>query len=132
MLKIRLQRVGKRNHPAFRMVLTESKNSTKSGKFLEILGNHNPITKHTEIDAERVKHWIKNGVQLTGTVNNLLINKGVIKGEKVDKNPKKTVAKKEEEKVEAKPEVKPEVKEEVAAETKEEVKPEAPAETATA
>ena len=40
MLKIRLQRVGRKHEPAFRLVLTDSKNSTKSGKFLEVLGSH--------------------------------------------------------------------------------------------
>ena len=39
MLKVRLQRIGRKNDPSFRVVLTDSKNSTKSGKFLEILGN---------------------------------------------------------------------------------------------
>ena len=42
MLKIRLQRIGRKNDPAFRVVLTDSKNSTKSGRFLEILGTYNP------------------------------------------------------------------------------------------
>jgi small subunit ribosomal protein S16 len=97
MLKIRLQRVGRKNVPTFRIVLTESKNSTKSGKFLEILGSHDPIAHKSEIKADRVKHWLAQGVQLTATVNNLFINKGIIKGKKIDKNPKKTVEKKAEE-----------------------------------
>ena len=42
MLKIRLQRIGRKNDPSFRAVLTDSKNSTKSGKFLEIVGTYNP------------------------------------------------------------------------------------------
>ncbi|MBY0376838.1 30S ribosomal protein S16, partial [Patescibacteria group bacterium] len=41
-VKIRLQRIGRKNDPAFRVVLTDSKNSTKSGRFLEILGTYNP------------------------------------------------------------------------------------------
>ncbi|MFZ2523132.1 MAG: 30S ribosomal protein S16 [Minisyncoccia bacterium] len=40
MLKIRLQRVGRKHEPVFRLVLTDSKNSTKSGKYLENLGNY--------------------------------------------------------------------------------------------
>jgi len=36
MLKIRLQRIGRKNDPSFRVVLTDSKNSTKSGKFLHL------------------------------------------------------------------------------------------------
>ena len=40
MLKIRLQRVGRIHEPKFRLVLTDSKNATRSGKSLEILGNY--------------------------------------------------------------------------------------------
>jgi len=37
MLKIRLQRIGRKNEAAFRLVVTDSKNGPQSGKFLEIL-----------------------------------------------------------------------------------------------
>ena len=40
MLMIRLQRVGRKNEPVFRVVLTDSKNGPKSGKFLEVLGSY--------------------------------------------------------------------------------------------
>ncbi|KKP80043.1 MAG: hypothetical protein UR80_C0040G0004 [Parcubacteria group bacterium GW2011_GWB1_35_5] len=42
---IRLQRVGRKHEPVFRLVLTDSKNGPKSGKFLEILGSYDTRRK---------------------------------------------------------------------------------------
>lgn len=96
MLKIRLQRVGRVNIPTFRVVLTDSKNSTKSGKFLEVLGNYDPVNDVKEIKADRVKHWMSHGAQLSDTVHNWLIDKKVIPGKKINALPKKKPIKKEE------------------------------------
>lgn len=91
MLKIRLQRTGRKHDSNFRVVITDSKNGPKSGKFLEILGSYDPSDKNvTQIKKDRVLHWIEQGAQVSGTVNNLLINQGVIKGDKVNVLPKKT------------------------------------------
>ncbi|MEI7513375.1 MAG: 30S ribosomal protein S16 [bacterium] len=90
MLKIRLQRTGRKNVPTFRIVLTDSKNGTKSGKFIEVLGNHDPRGDKGEVKADKVKYWMSQGAQLTGTLHNLFIKKGIIKGEKVNKLPKNT------------------------------------------
>ncbi len=104
MLTIRFQRVGRKNDPAFRIVVLEKARSPKAGNPLQVLGSHNPKTKHTVIDAEKVKHWISKGAQLSGTVNNLFITKGIIEGKKVNVLGKKTAPKKEEAKVEVKAE----------------------------
>lgn len=90
MLKIRLQRVGRVNVPTFRVVLTDSKNSTKSGRFLEILGTYDPVNDVKEVKADRIKHWISKGAQLSDTVHNFLVSKKIISGKKVNSLPKKT------------------------------------------
>lgn len=95
MLKIRLQRVGRVNVPTFRLVLTDSKNSTKSGKFLEVLGTFDPINEIKEVKADRVKHWMSHGAQLSDTVHNWLIEKKVIPGKKINALPKKSPIKKD-------------------------------------
>jgi len=102
MLKIRLQRVGRKHDPSFRIVLTDRRNATKSGKFLEVLGSYNARFGSPVIVADRVKHWIGMGAQPSDTVHNLLINEKVIEGKKVNVLPKKSPVKKEE-KVEEKP-----------------------------
>lgn len=130
MLVIRLQRVGKRNEPTYRLVLTDSKNGPKSGRFLKVLGSYDPRDKNeTILKAEEIQEAIAQGAQVSDTVNNLLINKGVIKGEKINVLPKKTpIIKEEEEKPEeaAAPEATEAPAEEVA--PVEEVKEDAPAE----
>ncbi len=91
MLIIRLQRVGKRNEPSFRVVLTDSKNGPKSGKFLEVLGSYDARDKNvTKIDGEKVKEWISKGAKLSDTVHNLLVEQKIIEGKKVNVLPKKS------------------------------------------
>lgn len=97
MLKIRLQRIGRKNDPSFRAVLTDSKNSTKSGKFLEIVGSYNPKTKKTDFKGDRIKYWMSKGAKLSDTMHNFLVHHKVIDGKKVNVLSKKkpTKAKKE-------------------------------------
>ncbi len=90
MLKIRLQRVGRKNVPTFRVVLTDSRNSTKSGRFLEVLGSYDPRDDKSKIvQADRVKYWISKGAQLSGTLHNFLVHTKVIEGKKINVLPKK-------------------------------------------
>jgi small subunit ribosomal protein S16 len=104
MLKIRLQRVGKKHEPVFRLVICDSKRGPKTGSVLEVLGSYDAREKNeTKIDEERVKHWISQGAQVSDTVHNLLIGKGIIKGEKINVLPKKSPVVKEEESKEEKP-----------------------------
>ncbi len=94
---IRLQRVGRKHEPVFRLVLTDSKNGPKSGKFLEILGSYDARRgEKAEFKTERVKYWMANGAKLSDTVHNILVEREVIEGKKINKLPKKTVIKKEE------------------------------------
>jgi small subunit ribosomal protein S16 len=90
MLKIRLQRTGRVNNPAFRVVLTESTNSAQSGRFQEILGNYNPKAGIVELKDARIKHWLKMGAQASGTVHNFLVDRKIVDGKKVNVMPKKT------------------------------------------
>jgi small subunit ribosomal protein S16 len=92
MLKIRFQRIGRKNDPSFRAVLTDSKNSTKSGRFLEILGTYNPRVKDEakrSLNAERIKYWMSQGAQCSDTMHNFLVQDKIIEGKKVNVLPKK-------------------------------------------
>lgn len=82
MLKIRLQRVGRKHEPSFRLVLTDSKNSSKSGRFTELLGSYDPRKSLEALKVDRIKHWLAQGAGVTGTINNLLIKKGITRGKK--------------------------------------------------
>ncbi len=97
MLAIRLQRVGRKHEPKFRVVLTDSKNGPKSGKFLELLGSYDARIKNDikTIKVDRIKALMANGAQLSDTLHNFLVHEKVINGKKVNKLPKKTATKKE-------------------------------------
>jgi small subunit ribosomal protein S16 len=93
MLKIRLQRTGRTNNPSFRVVLTDSKNATKSGKFLDIVGFYDPKSGEKKFDAPKIKEFIAKGAQLSGTIHNFLVDAKVIDGKKKNVLPKKKITK---------------------------------------
>jgi small subunit ribosomal protein S16 len=115
MLMIRLQRVGRKNHAEFRVVVTEKARAAKSSNYKELLGSYNPHTNTVSVDAERVKHWLSVGAQASGTVHNLLVGENIIKGEKINVLPKKTPIIKEVSDAEKVVETAAEVKEEATA-----------------
>jgi small subunit ribosomal protein S16 len=145
MLRIRLARTGKKNHPHYAVVVTEKTNPASDGNFVEKLGSYSPIGDNPSftVDHERAKYWVSVGAQPTETVARLLVKDGLPemekfydKGKKYSKKNKKAPAEEEEAPAdapaeEAAPEAAPaeEVKEEAPAETPApEAAPEAPAE----
>jgi small subunit ribosomal protein S16 len=95
MLMIRFQRIGRTNDPAFRIAVLEKERAAKAGNIVELLGTYNPRSKALTLNEEHVKEWIRKGAQPTDSIRNLLINKGVIEGKKVNVLPKKTPQKNE-------------------------------------
>lgn len=73
MVKIRLQRQGKKNNPFYHIVVADSK-SPRDGKIIEQLGTYDPMTNPATIklDKEKVEKWIKNGAKPTDTVKYLI------------------------------------------------------------
>lgn len=82
MLKIRLQRIGKKGQAYFRVVVIEHTQKPK-GRYLELLGNYDPHKNVLNAKKERVEYWMSKGAQLSPTVNNLLVGREIIKGGKV-------------------------------------------------
>lgn len=82
MLKVRLQRVGKKKQAHYKLVVIEHTRKT-TGKYRELLGWYNPHTNEVSVNEERLHYYLSNGAQMSPTVNNVLITKGIIKGEKV-------------------------------------------------
>jgi len=86
MVVIRLTRVGKKNSPAYRVVVAEKRRAVKR-KFIEVIGHYNPIRKPKEvvISRERALFWLKAGAQPSDTVRNLMADLEIIpKKEKVN------------------------------------------------
>lgn len=93
MLKMRLQRTGRKNEPHYRLVVTDQRNGVQSGKFIDIVGSYNPKAGSVELKKELITSWISKGVQLSDTVHNFLIEHKVIEGKKISSLPKKTSVK---------------------------------------
>ena len=96
MLMVRLQRIGRKNDPSFRIVVLEKASGPKAGNNVEVVGTYNPKTKQFAAQGDRIKHWISMGAQLSPSLSNLLIDKKVIEGKKVNVLPKKSPIKKDE------------------------------------
>jgi len=84
MLSIRLQRVGRKHEPTFRVVLTDSKNGPKSGKFLEILGAYDARKGAPQLNGERIVYWMSKGAQTSETLHNLLVKARILRSRKAD------------------------------------------------
>mgnify|MGYP004569634239 FL=1 len=75
MVKIRLQREGKKKAPFYHIVVADSK-SPRDGKIIEKIGTYDPMTKPSTIvlNKEKLEQWMKNGAQPTDTVKSLIKN----------------------------------------------------------
>jgi small subunit ribosomal protein S16 len=73
MLKIRLRRMGARHSPFYRVVVSDSRN-TPTASAVEELGHYNPTANPAEVkvDADRVRHWVAQGAQMSPTVKRLV------------------------------------------------------------
>ena len=93
MLIIRLARVGRRNLPAFRVVLTEHTKPSKAW-YTEVLGSFNPIKHEFIVKDDRVEELLKKWVQLSERVGKLMFqktNKDLYKKFFTIKNSSKTI-----------------------------------------
>src|SRR3989338_8669081 len=82
MLKMRLQRTGRKNDPSFRVVVTDSRHGPKSGKHADTIGSYSPKFNRIEIDGARAKDWFAMGVQAWVIVINFLIAQGTLQPKK--------------------------------------------------
>ncbi len=73
MVKIRLQRFGKKKAPFYHIVVADSK-SPRDGRIIEQIGTYDPMTEPSTIvlNKEKVEYWIKNGAKPTDTVKALI------------------------------------------------------------
>ncbi len=92
MLMIRFQRVGKKNQPSFRVVLTEKYRGPRR-KYLEELGFYNPRVKTAQLKADLISRWLSKGAKASPSCHNLFVREGVISGSKIKKEKIKATAK---------------------------------------
>lgn len=73
MLKIRLRRMGARNQPFYRVVVSDS-HRVPTASAVEEIGYYDPTKNPAQvvIDAARIEHWVGRGAQLSPTVAKLV------------------------------------------------------------
>jgi small subunit ribosomal protein S16 len=77
MLSIRLQRIGRKKYPVYRMVVQQSHLTPTSGKVVKLIGRYNPHTKELVIDKDEANKYLINGAQPTQRVARLMVSQDV-------------------------------------------------------
>lgn len=77
--KLKLQRVGTKNQPKYRLIVQETRTKL-GGRVVEILGEYNPrmTTPLINFKKENVEKWLKTGAQMTDKVRFLLGKAGIL------------------------------------------------------
>ncbi len=91
MLAIKLQRIGRKHQPSYRLVVAE-KRSKMAAPPVEDLGSYNSFTKKMAVNKERVAYWLGAGAQPTVTAHNLLVKEGAVKAAPIRVKMKKKAA----------------------------------------
>ncbi len=72
MLAIRLQRIGRKGDPVYRLIVQDSRRHPQSEKLVERVGTYNPHTKELQIQAEKLQQYLDNGAQPSERVVKIL------------------------------------------------------------
>lgn len=77
MLAIRLQRIGRKGYPVYRLAVQEAQRHPSSGRVVAYVGSYNPHTKEANVQVEIAQKYLDNGAQPTPRVVRLLKDAGV-------------------------------------------------------
>ena len=77
MLAIRLQRLGRKGYPVYRLAVQEAQRHPSSGRVIAYVGSYNPHTKEANVNIEQAQKYLDNGAQPTPRVVKLLKAAGV-------------------------------------------------------
>lgn len=77
MLAIRMQRLGRKGHPTYRVVVQDVRQTPTSGKYVALLGSYDPHTKTSTLVKEKAEFYLTNGAQPSERVVSLFKAEGV-------------------------------------------------------
>ena len=77
MLAIRFQRVGRKGHAEFRIVVQDARRTPSSGRIVAQIGHYNPHTKAVVLNKEKAAFYVTNGAQPSPRAALVLKNEGV-------------------------------------------------------
>jgi small subunit ribosomal protein S16 len=63
MLAIRLQRLGRKGHPVYRVAVQEAQRHPSSGRVVAYVGSFDPHTKAVKLNKEKIEFYLNNGAQ---------------------------------------------------------------------
>ena len=77
-VKIRLQRIGAKKKPFYRIVVANSE-SPRNGRFIENVGTYNTLTDPSAVTLkeDKIREWLKKGAEPTKIVSEILKRQGV-------------------------------------------------------
>jgi len=80
LVAIRMARIGSKKRPFYRIVVIE-KRRARNGRFLEVIGQYNPIANPAQItvNPERALYWLSKGAEPSETVASILRSKEIVK-----------------------------------------------------
>jgi small subunit ribosomal protein S16 len=92
-VKIRLKRIGNRNRPFYRLVVSDSR-APRDGGTLEDLGWYDPIKEPAQMsfNKESILEWVGRGAQLSETARSLLKRAGILAKSGGQQEPTKSVS----------------------------------------
>jgi small subunit ribosomal protein S16 len=77
LVKLRLTRLGKKKQPFYRIVAIDSK-SRRQGQTLAQIGTYDPVHAQVQVNADTAIEWLKQGAQMSETVEALLRSQGIL------------------------------------------------------
>lgn len=77
MLAIRLQRIGRKGYPVYRLAVQEAQRHPSSGRVVAYVGSYNPHTKEAAVQVEVAQKYLDNGAQPSPRVVQLFKNAGI-------------------------------------------------------
>lgn len=77
MLAIRMQRLGRKGHPTYRIVVQDVRQTPSSGKYVALLGSYDPHTKTNTLVKDKAEFYLTHGAQPSDRVARLLKSEGI-------------------------------------------------------
>jgi len=79
LIKIRLQRKGRKKRPVYHIVVADSR-SPRDGRIIEQIGRYDNVSEKKEvvINEDRVMYWLDSGAQPSDTVRKILRRQGLL------------------------------------------------------
>lgn len=79
MIRIRLQKKGRKKRPIFHIVVADSK-VARDGRIIEQVGRYDNVTEKKEVvlNEDRILYWLDTGAQPSDTVRKILRNEGIL------------------------------------------------------